>query len=375
MKLALISPSRVPSGTANSIQAMKVAQSLTQIGHQVRLWLPGEPAGPWAALAEQYGLHTPFELSWLPARGWLRRYDFAFKALAAARAWGGQAVYTWLPQAALLALWGGLPALLEVHDRPTGRLGPHLWRAVARHPGQKRLLFITRALRKALEVEFDLRVSDAEALIAPDGVDLERYAGLPSAEQARSRLGLAPGLTALYTGHLYAGRGMSILLGLAQAFPRVNFLWVGGREQDVHAWKEKISAQGLQNVRLTGFVPNARIPLYQAAGDILLMPYERNVAVSGGGNTADICSPMKMFEYLAAGRAVLSSDLPVLREVLNDGNAVLADPQDLPAWQAAFECLAQDANLRARLGAQARADAAQYTWQQRARRSLQGLVG
>jgi glycosyltransferase involved in cell wall biosynthesis len=122
-------------------------------------------------------------------------------------------------------------------------------------------------------------------------------------------------------------------------------------------------------------VPNRHIPLYQAAGDILLMPYERRVAVSGGGNTADICSPMKMFEYMASGRAILSSDLPVLHEVLDETRAIFCAPEDPAAWVAAFGRLAQDAALRARLSAAARAAVAPYAWQTRAQLSLAGFAG
>ena len=62
MKIACISASRVPSGTANSIQAMKVCQSLAQVGSEVRLWLPGDHSTPWETLAEQYGLETAFAI-------------------------------------------------------------------------------------------------------------------------------------------------------------------------------------------------------------------------------------------------------------------------------------------------------------------------
>jgi glycosyltransferase involved in cell wall biosynthesis len=130
---------------------------------------------------------------------------------------------------------------------------------------------------------------------------------------------------------------------------------------------------GLDNVTLTGFVPNRHIPLYQAAGDILLMPYEFSVTVSGGGNTADVCSPMKMFEYMAAGRAILSSDLPVLHEVLDETRAVFCSPEDPAGWVRAFGRLAESADLRARLGAAARAAVEPYAWQERARRCLAGM--
>ncbi len=376
MKIAVIAASQVPSGTANSIQVMKVCQSLAQAGHTVCLWLPGGESTPWPELAEHYGLSTPFEVRWLPAWRSLRRYDFAFFALLRARAWGAQAVYTWVMQAALMALWMGLPLLLELHDRPSGKYGPWLYRQVVRHKGKKRLLFITRALQRVLEREQGVTLARNEAEIAPDGVDLERYANLPSPEEARRRLGLPRGLTAGYTGHLYPGRGADQLVALAKRFPQVNFLWVGGRPADVEYWRLQIKLLGLANVRLTGFVPNLRIPEYQAAADILLMPYEEVITGSSGGNTAEVCSPMKMFEYMAAGRAILSSDLLVLREVLGEGNAVLCPPPPGgdAAWAAAFDRLVSDESLRRHLSMQARRDVEQYAWTTRAERCVEDFL-
>jgi glycosyltransferase involved in cell wall biosynthesis len=135
-------------------------------------------------------------------------------------------------------------------------------------------------------------------------------------EELRSQLGLPQGLLALYTGHLYPGRGMQVLEYLAQQMPQVNFVWLGGRPADVEHWRKRAASQVLSNLNVLGFIENRLIPAYQSAADALLMPYERVITTSSGGNTADICSPMKMFEYMAAGRAILSSDLPVLREVL-----------------------------------------------------------
>ncbi len=375
MKIACISASQVPSGTANSIQAMKVCQSLAQVGQEVHLWLPGWDTAPWIALAENYGLVTPFEVDWLPSRRELRRYDFAWNAIRAARAWGAEAVYTWVPQAGLLALWQGLPLIMELHDRPSGAFGPWLYRHIAWHKGKKRLLFITHALREVLEREQGMRLRGDQFRIAPDGVDLERYAGLPAPEEARRQLGLPEGLTAGYTGHLYPGRGMDLLLHLAQRFPQVNFLWGGGRPDDVAAWSARTAELGLANVRLAGFMPNQRIPLYQAAAEILLRPYEQVISGSSGGNTAEVCSPMKMFEYMAAGRAILSSNLPVLCEVLRDSNAVLCPPPPggAAAWEASLGRLVGDEALRARLGSQAREDVKQYAWVERAQRTLEGF--
>ena len=77
MKIAIITNSRIPSLTANSIQAMKVCQALVQLGHDIRLYAPREtePAD-WEQLAAHYGLSTSFEIEWLPSIPALKRYDF-----------------------------------------------------------------------------------------------------------------------------------------------------------------------------------------------------------------------------------------------------------------------------------------------------------
>jgi len=379
MKIACLSTSQVPSSTANSIQMMKVCHALGalgslgaqgQSGQQVCLWAPGQAATPWKRLAEHYGLEQPFEVRWLQTWPLFRRYDFAMRALQQARAWGADLIYTWLLQAAVLGLQARLPVALELHDLPSGAFGPRLFRYFAAHPGKKRLLVITHALASRLGVEG----GTLDVQIAPNGVDLAHYASLPEAPQARRQLGLAENLTAVYTGHLYAGRGIDLLAGLAEALPAVNFLWVGGRPEEVTAWQEKLAGLGLRNVQLTGFIENRRLPLYQAAGEVLLMPYERTIAGSSGGNSAEICSPMKMFDYLACGRAILTSDLPVFHEVLNEANACFCPPGDLPAWTQALASLLQDVPRRQALAAQARLDSVRYSWQARAHRALEGFA-
>ncbi|MCL4559645.1 MAG: glycosyltransferase [Chloroflexi bacterium] len=376
MKIACIAAARLPATTANSIQVMKVAHALAQLGHEVRLFVPAGEVGEiaaWEDLARIYGLITRFEIQWIPTRPAWKRYDLAWKALQQAGRWHADLVYTWTAQAGLPALARRMPVILEVHDRPSGKIGPLLFGWFLRWPGRKRLLVITRALQRILEQRFHHSFLPGQVVIAPNGVDLERYVDLPDPPAARQKLGLREGTTAVYSGHFYSGRGVALLFALALNYPQVNFLWVGGRPEDVTRMRERVASARLQNVDLTGFIDQPDLPLYQAAGEILLMPYERAIAGSSGGNSADICSPMKMFDYLAAGRAILSSDLPVLHEVLNEANAVFCPPEDISAWQAALGRLLDNPDLRAQLGCQARRDASRFTWQSRAANSLEGF--
>jgi glycosyltransferase involved in cell wall biosynthesis len=373
MKIACISASKVPSDTANSIQAMKACQALQQTGHQVTLLVPGKETLDWQAAEAHYGLITPFQVERVPTDPRWKRYDFAWRAVRRARELGADLVYAWPPQAALMAAWQGMPVLLELHGEPEGRLGPWVLDRFLNARGKKRLLPITQALLERIERRYGLRLPPEEAVIVPNGVDLERYASLPEAQEARRMLGLPQKVTAGYTGHMYPGRGMELLFSLAQRFPEVSFLWVGGRPEDVQAWQKRLEAQGLTNVTLTGFVENSRLPLYQAAADILMMPYELRIEGSSGGNSVEICSPMKMFEYMAAGRAILSSRLPVIAEVLDEGSARLAAPEDVEAWTQALEEMLADQPGREKQAEAARALVEQYTWKRRAQRALEGF--
>ena len=163
------------------------------------------------------------------------------------------------------------------------------------------------------------------------------------------------------------------MIELAARLPDITFLLTGGEPSDVARLQSQADARQLDNVILTGFIPNADLPLYQAACDVLLMPYQRHVAASSGGDIAPYLSPMKLFEYLACGRSILSSDLPVLREVLNPANAVLLNPEDIGDWAAALRTLQNDPQRRENLGEQARRDASLYTWEARATTILAGL--
>jgi glycosyltransferase involved in cell wall biosynthesis len=357
------------------MQVMKACQALSQLGHEVQLFLPRvRNQLNNADLASFYGLKTEFPIEWLVSRTSLHRYDFAFQAIRRARRLKADICYVWFAQAGIFSLLAHLPVILELHGPPEGSFGAPLFRLFQHIPGKKRLLAITHALANQLQERFNIDLSDHQCLqISPNGVDLERYTDLPEPTTARETLHLPPTLTVGYTGHLYPGRGMTLLTELARCFPGINFLWVGGREQDVNSWRERLVAENIGNITMTGFVENSRLPLFQAAADILLMPYESVITGSSGGNSSSYASPMKMFEYMASKRAIISSDLPVIREVLNPTNAMLCPAEDIEVWSEALGSLIYEPDKRQALADQAWQDIQQYTWLERARKALDGF--
>lgn len=374
MKLALITPAPIPASTANSIQVMKMAQALVRLGHELRMYAPGTKMSfSQEQLKEHYGLSENLDIAWLASQPALRRYDYALRALRAAEHWGSNLILTRLPQAAALAARRGKPIIFELHDLPSGKLGPRLLSVFLNSKTSRRLVVISEALAEAIRSHYPLTKEDNVLMVAPDGVDLERYEKLPEPSAARTALKLPDAFTVGYTGQFYAGRGIGFLLDLAERLPAMRFLLVGGRREDVSRVKRDVDRRELKNVSLTGFVSNSQLPAYQAACDALLMPYEARVAASSGGNIASFLSPMKMFEYLACGRPILASELNVLGEVLNAQNALILSMDDVGVWAKALKELRADPSRTAKLSKAARATAANYSWQSRAKKIVEGF--
>ncbi|HUV15751.1 MAG TPA: glycosyltransferase [Pelolinea sp.] len=366
MRIACITTSVVPSKTANSIQALKVVHALKETGHDVRLWVPEFKREDWNQIAEIYGLKTQFDITWLTFLPFSKQYDFAWKSVTAALRWGANIVYTWALQAAVFAQIRSYPTVMEFHDFPMGRLGPQLFKIYIDSKGKKLTLCTTRALADGMEERYNFKFSPKELQIAPNGTEIERYNLLPAPEEARKILGLKPGFTVGYTGHFYAGRGMDLLTDIARQLPEVNFLWVGGREEDIAPWQESLESQSIHNVTITGFIPNSKLPHYQASADILAMPYGKRISGSSGGDISRVINPMKMFDYLATGRPIVASEIPVFHEVLHKDIAVFCQPEDPAEWVKAIRQLQNDAKKRIEMGNLAKKEAKKYTWKNRA---------
>ncbi len=371
MKIVAIAGSTIPSDTANSIQVMKACNALVQLGHELTLIVPGKPTSETVDLRSHYGLQTDFPIEWLSSSS---RRMFTWDSVRRARALHADIVYSWFPQSAVFALLHRIPAIFEIHIQPTGTFGPIWHQAFAKFSGRKRLISITGALVNILEHDFHMRLNPDDVVIAPNGVDLERFAALPDPVTARRQIALREAPTVMCTGHLYAGRGAELFIALARTIPDAHFVWVGGRPEDIDFWRRRVETNNIYNVTFVGFIPNGSLPVYQAAADILLMPYSQSIMGSSGtADSAAVASPMKMFEYMATGRAIASSYLPVIREVLNETNAVFCKPDDITSWKTALGRLLKDENLRNNLGGQARQDAQGYTWLSRAQRIMNGF--
>jgi glycosyltransferase involved in cell wall biosynthesis len=375
MKIAYISAGNLPSEKANTIQVMKVCQAFTRLGHEVILFVPSSGASDpsWEFLSHHYGISTPFKIQYFKMDPLFKRRSISWKGIRLAIRLNVDMVYARAIPPAVLALLFKIPVVLEMHQLPSGRFGPFWYQLFLKVSGKKLLVPITDALKKSLSEKFTPALPEQSVVVAPSGVDLDRYKDLPDPVSARRMLELPDQFTVVCSGHLYRGRGMKLVTALAGELPDMNFLWVGGTDKEVERWRKEVESNGVKNLSFIGFIPNQQLPLYQAASNALLIPYEVGFTNSGGENISAVSSPMKIFEYMAAYRPILSSDLPVLHEVLNENNAIFCPVGDVSAWKKALLELQDDPGRGSELAAQARIDVEKYGWEERCRMILEAF--
>jgi glycosyltransferase involved in cell wall biosynthesis len=200
--------------------------------------------------------------------------------------------------------------------------------------------------------------------VVPNAVEVDRFA------HATARpLPFPDGAVVVgFVGLFYRWHGVQ---HLARAFvdlharvPNARLMLLGDGE-DAPAVRAVLEEAGVMDAcHLPGLVPRDAVPGYLAAADILVSPHAEMKDFVG--------SPIKIFEYMAAGRAIVASRLGQLESLLSDGEtALLVPPGDEGALAAALERVAVDKRLRGELGSRAQQEALRrHSWEARVRELL-----
>lgn len=370
MKIIYISNSVIPSRYANSIHVMKMCQALADNGHDVTLLAPDIKHHYEEGVDDvfdYYGVKKNFAIKKLPSpkiRGTSWIYTF-FIWLFLRINKDADLVYGRFLHGCFVASKMNMPVIFESHGRDFELRGYHrkLFTGLIKSKCLKLLVVISQALK---EIYIKASVIDEKKIVvAHDGAD--EVLDFSSKTQL---MGEPESLKVGYVGHLYQGRGVDLIFDCAEKLPEISFHLVGGTVEDINFWKRYLDNKSIGNVFLYGFVNPAQAVAYRNSFDILLAPYAKQVRLSGNtGDTSSFMSPLKIFEYMSHGKAIIASDLPVLREVLAENNSLLIEPENIDAWVEAIESL-RDKALSEEKGKKALEDFKQYTWFRRAEKLL-----
>ena len=352
MRLFYCAGSTIPSNSANSIHVMRMCEALAECGHEVVLFAKrGHDEDPF----DHYGVARIFELELIEfrTRFSLIEYLRRFRRVAMPDLAVGRYLYPllWLQMQ-------GVETIYESHVPPgriRGMLEKHLLASKRSHG----LIVITKALRQEYQQRKFLPCSEIRVL--PDAA-VDPGVPIPLPTDGATIVGFA--------GSWYRGRGIELMHELARRLPQLEFRLAGGTEDELSSF----GLSGLKNIQCVGLLAPGAVAEFLMNCHLLLAPDRWDRQVFGGGeNTAQWCSPMKLFEYMAQGKAIICSDLEVFHEVLTHGeNCLMVDPEDVAGWVAAIERLVTDAELLASLAATARENfLTRYTWELRARRFME----
>jgi glycosyltransferase involved in cell wall biosynthesis len=391
-RILFVANARLPTEKAHGHAIVKMCEAYARIGLDVELWYPRrrQPSDRLrdATVFDYYDVPESFRTRALPnvdvvaAESWLPRRLFRELARAHDLVWAWSVArraarerfdihHTRNAAVALCLARAGLPTVLETHSPPAGARR-RLIRRVAQLPHLQLAIALTDACRQSL---LALGVPDDKIIVLGSCVDLSSYADLPSVDECRDELGLPR--NRLIVG--YVGRFQTVgmekgIPTLVQAIGRLRvehgidpvLVCVGGPMDPVPRYLAIAAAARIpsEDLHLVDHVASSDVPKWIRATDVGVIPFP-----SSPSRFARFASPLKAFEFQAAGVPILASDLPSMREALTHGeNAWLVEPDDPDALAAGLARLLTDEQLRTTLGARGRLAVTEHTWVRRAER-------
>lgn len=366
MKILYAHNSDISTKSANRVQVLSMCKAFGKIGHSVVLAVPGNSLDIEqfeADIKAEFGIKNDFRIRRIPFLPWGRRLRKFTSFLYLKRILREEAPNIFFTRDILYlskGLAAGFPSIIELHNNKFHNGSPWLDKYLTRkfmsltsHKNLRLVIAISEQMRQF----WMQRGVDAQKILSlHDGFDAEEFPQVESKRECRTRLGLPHDrIIATYTGNLLPNRGVGQIIELAKRLDQVLFVVVGGPENYRTELEETAKKLGLDNIRFMGQVDHAQISGYLYASDILLAIWTRKVP------TINYCSPLKVFEYMAAGRTIVAMGFPTILEVLqNNANALIAIPDD---FNDLLGKVVQAIDEDDRIGQQARMDAfSKYSW-------------
>lgn len=342
----------------------RLCQELAAAGQSVELWVLPKKKADFSMALERHGIKSIFPVKLFSGYRFFARNRFLYSLYFIY--WGtwsffkissADVVFTRDLNIAALLILLGKSVFYDVQVRPEGRLG-QLRIVLAGAEGiivkteAARSIFLDRGYQADKMLIFRNRVSQPEFNIKIQKREARKKLGLPMDKKIIGYAGNLKG------GNKDQGIGTA-LRALVSLDENYLLCLVGGSERHIEEYNDLADNLGVQHkVLFTGYQKHDLIPVYLKASDVLIAPYpsrEHNLYYM---------SPVKLFEYMAADRPMITTDLAPIREILNGEQAILIPPDDPGALSQKIEKLASDEDLAKKLSGNALARSSEYSWEE-----------
>lgn len=367
MKLLYIFPEALPLPRARGIQVAHTIACLAKQGVEVALFHAPGDGDPFAAC----GLDIPAGLRAEPIRrhlGWpfsrVQSNRIFFHRL---RPWldrapaGTPVMVRHIKLAAMLARqYPQLPLIYEAHEVFADTANERQKARIERDEFdvlRRAAAVVTNS--RATEMRLRERYPDISCPVEviPNGVDLPTVAPIRDWQNPEQRV--------IYAGSFFGWKGVADLVVAAAELPGFTIRLIGGTSEQAATLQAAATGPAAQ-LQFEGRKPHAEIMSALAESCIAVLPNRPDT-------DSQFTSPIKLFEYMGAGCAVVASDLPSIREVLDDDEAAWFTPGNPAALAATLKTLASDPVRVRQMGERLRAKAENYTWSARAKRLVELL--
>lgn len=207
------------------------------------------------------------------------------------------------------------------------------------------------------------KIPHTKLFYEPNAVEISDFDIITTKEEARGKLGIKFQMpVVLYTGHLYGWKGVDILARATEILSgHISVYVVGGTDKDTARFKEKFGH--IPNLHIVGYRSHTEIPLWQKAADVVVLPNTAREDIS-----KYYTSPMKLFEYMASRRPIVATNIPSVREIVDNSNAVIVNPDDPEAMAKGIMGVLENNDFVKAITEKAYQDVGFHTWEKRAKR-------
>lgn len=375
MKLIYVTNARIPTEKAHGLQIMKSCEAFALKDINIKLVVPLRISTPLENPFDYYGIKKTFPIKkifcidlfgfpFLPKRFVFHLQSLSFGFLATLYLLSNKnknTVFYSRDFATLffLCLFGFNP-VAEIHDYRSS-----VRKLVINYIFKKSRKVIVNSLG-TLELirNHYYNIPTDKFLIVSNGVDLEFFDINDSKETAREKLGIPQNKKIVaHIGSLEVvgtGKGIEDLIMAFESIENFNKdteLYIIGGPNGLIDKYQKIAHSGA--IKFTGRIDYKKIPLYLRAVDMVVIPLPES-------RHSITTSPIKLFEYLAAGKPIIASDLPSLRCYLNEKNALFFKVGDYKDMAEKIKLILENSQLADNISEQAQKDSEQYSWLSRA---------
>ena len=364
MRIIYIVNARIPTEKAYGFQICKTCEKFSDLGIVTELWYPTRKNAVKEELFDYYGIKRNFIVKKIKCIDiiFLSKYFGSFVFNVQTILFLLKILFKKIPTDTIIYSRDFLVISLLNLKGLKVVYNAHNW-------SNKRGVFLKLLLNRKIKIVCNSSGTKNEfykkgfmnSISVPNGVDLDKFDKITNDKKdLREKINLpVDKKLILYLGHLYEWKGFDTVVESARKTQNNNILFVvvGGTQKDIEKYKRIIKDENINNLFFVGHQQQKNTPYYLKSADVLLLP---NVATSE--ESVKFTSPIKMFEYMASGNPIIASDLPSIKEVLNEKNSVLVEAGNASSLLIGVNRVLEDNNFAEKIASRAKEDAQKYTW-------------